>query len=99
MKKLMTALVTGATALGTAVLLTPVANADTVCGYNPKVVAVGPTSCPFALNVANTMMSGASSPFRVSSPTTGESYLMTCRIEAHGSTTCRGGDDAVVVIY
>lgn len=75
------------------------AHADTVCGNSPKVVAVGPTSCPFALNVANKMMSGASSPFAVYSPTTGASYWMSCSIERHGSTTCRGADDAEVDIY
>jgi hypothetical protein len=75
------------------------AHADTVCGTSPRVVAVGPTSCSFALNVANTFMSGAGSSFNASSPVTGESYWMTCGIEHHGSTTCRGGDDAEVDIY
>jgi hypothetical protein len=77
----------------------PAAHADTVCESTPRVVAVGPTSCPFALNVANTYMSGAGTSFQTSSPVTGESYWITCSIEHHGSTTCRGGDDAEVDIY
>jgi hypothetical protein len=78
------------------------AHADTECGYarpGVRVRALGPTSCPFAINVANTMMNGAGTSFTAYSPVTGESYLMTCRIEAHGSTTCRGGDDAGVQIF
>jgi hypothetical protein len=76
------------------------AHADAVCQSFPvKVVAVGATSCPFALNVANRMMSGANSPFMAYSPETGNSYQMSCMIERHGSTTCRGGDGAEVDIY
>jgi hypothetical protein len=91
----------GATmAVAAAVTLSPVpAHADEVCGYSPKVVAVGPTSCPFALDVANQEMNGGGQSFSAYSPTTGQSYWMTCSIEGHGSTTCRGGDDAVVIIY
>lgn len=77
----------------------PAAHADTVCESTPRVVAVGPTSCPFAIDVANKMMSGGGTSFNVYSPVTGDTYLMTCRIEHHGSTTCRGGDDAEVDIY
>jgi hypothetical protein len=77
----------------------PTAHADEVCESTPQVVAVGPTSCPFAIDVANKMMSGGGSSFSAYSPTTGESYWVTCRIEHHGSTTCRGGDDAEVDIY
>jgi hypothetical protein len=73
------------------------ARADTQCG--DRVVAVGPTSCEFALNLANQMMSGAGTSFTAYSPITGESYWMTCSIEHHGSTTCRGGDGAQVDIY
>jgi hypothetical protein len=93
-------LVAGMLAAGAIILGAPApAHADSVCGSTPQVVAVGPTSCPFALNVANKMMSGASSPFAVFSPTTGDSYWMSCSIERHGSTTCRGGDGAEVDIY
>jgi hypothetical protein len=76
------------------------AHADTVCGHSPaKIVTIGRTNCPFALNLANAMMSGGGNSMTVYSPTTGESYQMYCRIEFHGRTTCRGGDDAVVDIY
>lgn len=90
-------------ALAAAILVAPAlapapAHADTVCGSTPSVVAIGPTSCPFAMNVADIYMHGGGSSFSVASPITGESYLMTCRIEHHGSTTCRGGDGAVVEI-
>jgi hypothetical protein len=88
----------GLAALVAATLASPApAHADTQCG--DRVVAVGPTSCEFALNVANQMMSGAGTSFTAYSPITGESYWMTCSIEHHGSTTCRGGDGAQVDIY
>jgi hypothetical protein len=92
------AIATAALAVGPAVA--PQAHADEVCGYSPRVVAIGPTSCPFALNVAHSMMSGGGgTAFSAYSPTTGDSYWMTCSIEHHGSTTCRGGDGAEVEIY
>jgi hypothetical protein len=81
---------------------TPPAHADTDCGYarpGVRVVALGPTSCPFAISVAQQMMNGAGNPFTAYSPVTGQSYLMHCMIEQHGSTTCRGGDDAGVQIF
>jgi hypothetical protein len=83
----------------TALALPAPAHADTECGGSPRVVAVGSTSCPFALNVANKMMSGAGNSFMAYSPTTGESYLMSCSIIRHGSTTCMGGNGAEVDIY
>jgi hypothetical protein len=85
-----------------AITITPTApaHADTVCGYAPsRIVAVGPTSCPFAMNVANRFMSGAGNSFMASSPETGQSYLMTCSILHHGSVSCTGGDGAEVDIY
>jgi hypothetical protein len=90
-------LLIGGVAALAAITFTPAipAHADTVCGYSPgRIVAVGPTSCPFALNVANKMMSGASSPFMAYSPETHESYSMSCSIVRHGSVTCVGGDGA-----
>ncbi len=88
----------GLAALVAATLASPApAHADTQCGA--RVVAVGPTSCEFAINVANQMMSGGGTSFTAYSPTTGENYWMTCSIEHHGSTTCRGGDGAEVDIY
>ncbi len=93
------AAVVAAGALAVAPAVAPQAHADEVCGYSPRVVAVGPTSCPFALNVASSMMSGNGTSFSAYSPTTGDSYWMTCSIEQHGSTTCRGGDGAEVEVY
>jgi hypothetical protein len=78
------------------------AHADTECGYarpGVRVVALGPTTCPFALSVAQQMMNGAGTSFTAYSPVTGQSYFMHCMIEQHGSTTCRGGDDAGVQIF
>ncbi|HEX4395581.1 MAG TPA: hypothetical protein VH084_29220 [Mycobacterium sp.] len=101
MKKILTSLATAAAATAL-ITVAPAAHANTECGYarpGVRVVAGENTSCPFAIDVANEMMSGASSPFSVLSPTTGESYMMHCMIERHGSTTCRGGDNAEVDIY
>jgi hypothetical protein len=76
------------------------AQADTVCGYAPgKVVAVGATSCQFAMNVANKMTSEAGTSFMAYSPETGQSYLMSCSVVRHGSVTCTGGNGAEVDIY
>ncbi len=88
-----------ASALAVAPAFAPRAHADEVCESVPRVVAVGPTSCPFAINVANRMMSGSGTSFSAYSPATGDSYWMTCSIEHHGSTTCRGGDGAEVEIF
>jgi hypothetical protein len=81
------------------------AHANTDCGYaraGVRVEAGVDTSCPFAINVANTMMNdgnGGGAGFNAYSPTSGETYWMTCMIERHGSTTCRGGNNAEVIIY
>lgn len=58
-------------------------------------VSVGPnTSCPFALNVAETYYRTGSSVIDVYSPTTGKTYTMTC---SSGSPhVCTGGNDASV---
>jgi hypothetical protein len=83
-----------------AITCAPSAHADTVCGYSPgKIVAVGPTTCPFAMNVANKMMSGGGNSFMAYSPETGQSFLMSCSIVRHGSVTCTGGNGAEVDIY
>lgn len=98
MRNVVIALVMGALAPITVVSVP--AHADAVCGYMPgRIVAVGPTSCPFALNVANRMMSGASNPFSAYSPETGQNYLMSCSVIRHGSVTCTGGNGAEVDIY
>jgi hypothetical protein len=80
------------------------AHADTECGYarpGVRVEAVGPTSCPFALDVANQMMNGAGLDFNATSSVTGETYRMHCWIKYHGSTTCEdvNGGGAEVRIF
>lgn len=57
------------------------------------------TSCPFAANVAAALppiAEGAQVKVTASSPTTGQTYEMTCR--RSGYVTCTGGDSAVVYI-
>lgn len=102
MKIAHTALV-GAVASAAVVGVAPAAHADEVCqnwpNGRPQVVAVGPTSCSFALSVFNAFMSGGGNGFNAYSPATGETYWMNCMVEGHGSTTCRGGNGATVVIY
>jgi len=61
-------------------------------------VGAGPnTSCAFAMNVASAYYdSGGQTTLDVYSPTTGETYTMTC---TPGSPTiCRGGNDASVYV-
>lgn len=72
------------------------AHADENCGYG--LVAVGPTSCPFAVNVRNAFMSHGTGTVVVYSPVTGENYSMDC--ERWGTTvTCSGiGNNAQVEI-
>jgi hypothetical protein len=79
----------------------PVAHADTICQDVPQVVAVGATSCPFALTIARSYLYGHNGPsFSAYSDVTNETYQVTCRIEQHGSTTCRTNPGSgVVVIY
>jgi hypothetical protein len=99
MKKL---LIGGVAALAVTAFTTaiPTAHADTECSSYPiRVVALGATSCPFAMNVWQQMRNGAGTSFTAYSPVTGQSYQMHCMIEQHGSTTCRGGDDAGVQIF
>jgi hypothetical protein len=95
----------GIAATAAAITIAPAAHANTECGYarvGVRVEAGENTSCPFAINVANTMMNsgnGGGAGFNAYSPTSGETYWMTCMIERHGSTTCRGGNNAEVIIY
>lgn len=60
------------------------------------------TSCGFAENVALAMGPHAGSDTThevvVISPVTGQNYRMICQAEGGNSYTCRGGDDAVVVL-
>ncbi|MDO5512847.1 hypothetical protein [Corynebacterium sp.] len=64
--------------------------------------ATDQTSCAFAENVAIAMAphagANSSQDIEAASPVTGQSYRMTCRSEGGNSYTCRGGDNAVVVL-
>jgi hypothetical protein len=98
----MKALFTSVVLIAAAIALPASAHADEVCQTTPnQVVAVGPTSCPFALTIARSYMYGHNGPdFSAYSDATQESYQVTCRIEQHGSTTCRTTPGSgVVVIY
>lgn len=65
-------------------------------------VATPVTSCPFAANVGAAYLQagpkGESRSVVASSPVTGDSYPMSCTPET-GVVVCRGGNNAVVVIY
>ena len=101
MIKTITTLGIAATAALTIITPAP-AHADTECGYarpGVRVEAGANTTCGFAINVANAMMNGGGGSFRAFSDTAQQWYQMTCSIERHGSTTCRGGDNAEVIIY
>jgi hypothetical protein len=56
----------------------------------------GTTSCAFALNVASDYYSSESNSFESFSPTTGESYAMTCSGSA--LVVCTGGNNAAVYL-
>lgn len=57
-------------------------------------------ACESGSSAATTgSMSGAGESFSVYSSVTGETYQMSCMVEHHGSTTCRGGNDAAVQIF
>jgi hypothetical protein len=77
----------------------PTSHADVTCG--PGVVAIGPTSCPFAFSVASAyhrfIGSGAGQLWNVYSPTTGQSYDLTCD-QLGVWADCRGGNYAEVRI-
>jgi hypothetical protein len=99
---ILTVLGIAAAAAASFIAVAPAAHADTECGYarpGVRVEAGENTSCPFAINVANAMMNGGGTSFNAYSPTNGQTYWMHCMIEGHGSTTCRGGDNAEVTIY
>jgi hypothetical protein len=79
---------------------TPAAHAGTICGFwnGGQVEAIGPTSCPFAMNVARAYGASGGNTVMAASPVTGEYYRMWC-MAGGGAITCRGGDDAVVVLH
>ena len=58
--------------------------------------AAGTTSCPFALNVAEDYFANPGGSFESFSPTTGESYEMSCT--GSPAVTCTGGNNATVYI-
>lgn len=70
---------------------------DTLC--SSSVGAVGTTSCPFALEVANAIPAGAQGDYEVQaySPVTGKTYTMKCETQ-ESYTTCTGGIAAKVHI-
>lgn len=85
----------GATTTTTSGSSSPTTGATSSCGSG---VGAGPnTSCAFAQNVANAYYdSGGQTSLDVYSPTTGQTYTMTC---TPGSpTVCRGGNDASVYV-
>jgi hypothetical protein len=91
-------IITAALAASVCATPAPVAHADEVCQDVPRVVAIGATSCPFALTIARSYMYGHNGPsFSAYSDATQETYQVTCRIEEHGSTTCRTDPGSGVV--
>lgn len=58
--------------------------------------AAGTTSCAFALNVASDYYSSPSSSFNSYSPSTGQTYRITCSGSA--PVVCTGGNNAAVYI-
>ncbi|APT84390.1 hypothetical protein [Corynebacterium aquilae] len=70
-------------------------------GYGMSVYAgTGVTSCPFSMNVYNSLggpFTGGQRVVDVYSPVTGRTYTMTCTNNG-GWFTCRGGNNAVVHI-
>lgn len=89
----------GALAAAGIAFATP-AHANTFCRMD--VIAVGATSCPFALNVVSaynsSIGSGPGTLYNVSSPTTGESYTMNCNLPYPPTreVVCTGGSGAEV---
>ncbi len=81
-------------------VMSPSAHADGICKRG--VVALGPTSCPFALDVASAYYanigSGPGELYNVYSPTTGENYNMSCSTLGAG-VMCTGGNGAEVNIF
>lgn len=71
------------------------ARADQFCGNG--VVAMGPTTCQFALSVADAWANSPSNQVNAYSAATGLSYSMACAA-VRGGTVCRGGNNAAVLI-
>lgn len=68
------------------------------CADNVSVNSV--TSCPFALNMRDALIDSgyAEGTYSVFSPTTGETYDMTCVIRT-SDVLCTGGNNAAVYVY
>jgi hypothetical protein len=113
MKKFLAAAGIGA-ALAAGALVGPgTAHADflwATCGDQHSGIVINtPTSCPFAHNVANAYLYGASNLTNVWSPVTRSSYDMSyctsgyVAYMASGGTKivslCQGGNDANVIVY
>ena len=87
--------------LGTTVIATPVAVADTYCGESSRGASVyagnADTSCGFAISTAEAYHAygNGSHPFSVYSPVTGLTYMMTC---TNAGSVCQGGNDALVYL-
>ncbi|MBV8348128.1 MAG: hypothetical protein JOZ49_11510 [Mycolicibacterium sp.] len=71
------------------------ARADEFCGHG--VYAMGPTTCQFALSVADAWANSPGNQVRAWSEATGQDYVMDCAAVRDGEV-CRGGNNASVVI-
>jgi serine/threonine kinase PknH len=77
----------------------PAAHADYIC--EKGVMAMGATSCEFALNVAQAHLNQiGSGPGQLVaySPVTGQSYTMTCTVLGN-EKICQGGNNAMVGLF
>lgn len=94
-------LATAAVSIALGAVTAPTAAADTYCGTSSRGASVyagnNRTSCAFALSTAEAYHSygKGSQPFTVTSPTTGDTYTMTC---IHAGSECSGGNDALVYL-
>lgn len=92
---------TAAVSIALGAVTAPTAAADTHCGTSSRGAFVyagnDHTSCAFALSTAEAYHSygNGSQPFIVTSPTTGDTYTMTC---IHAGSECSGGNDALVYL-
>jgi hypothetical protein len=99
--KIKAALAAAVAAAGIGVAIPATAHADNMKICGPGIAAIGPTSCPFALNVAQAYFqrigSGSGWLADVYSPTTGESYTVQCI--QRGGVWCTGGNGSEVNIF
>jgi hypothetical protein len=96
----MSKIVLGFAVLAASLACAPAAHADTFCRMD--VIALGATSCPFAMNVLsayNSLIgSGTGTLNNIYSPTTGGNYTMYCN-QPYSPTrevVCTGGNGAAV---